>query len=42
MLVLEAGRDDSLWVVYIHMPAALSFPIGNHFYDWRYESDPEP
>ena len=42
MLVLEAGRPDYLWDVYIHMPAALSFPIGNRFYDWRYESEPEP
>jgi choline dehydrogenase len=42
VLVLEAGRPDSLWDVYIHMPAALSFPIGNRFYDWRYESEPEP
>ena len=42
MLVLEAGRPDSLWDVYIHMPAALSFPIGNRFYDWKYESEPEP
>jgi choline dehydrogenase len=42
VLVLEAGRSDSLWDVYIHMPAALSFPIGNRFYDWRYESEPEP
>ena len=24
------------------MPAALSFPIGSRFYDWRYESEPEP
>ena len=24
------------------MPAALAFPIGNRFYDWRYESEPEP
>jgi len=22
--------------------AALSFPIGNRFYDWKYESEPEP
>jgi choline dehydrogenase len=29
VLVLEAGRPDSLWDVYVHMPAALSFPIGN-------------
>ena len=37
------GRPpDSLWDVYIHMPAALSFPIGNRFYDWKYESEPEP
>jgi choline dehydrogenase len=42
VLVLEAGRNDWLWDVYVHMPAALSFPIGNRFYDWRYKSDPEP
>ena len=42
MLVLEAGRPDSLWDVFIHMPAALAFPIGSRFYDWRYESEPEP
>ncbi|MGH2856510.1 MAG: choline dehydrogenase [Solirubrobacteraceae bacterium] len=42
VLVLEAGRSDSVWDVYIHMPAALSFPIGNRFYDWKYESEPEP
>ena len=42
VLVLEAGRPDYRWDVYIHMPAALSFPIGNRFYDWRYESEPEP
>ncbi|MGH2861747.1 MAG: choline dehydrogenase [Solirubrobacteraceae bacterium] len=42
VLVLEAGRPDYLWDVYIHMPAALSFPIGNRFYDWKYQSEPEP
>src|SRR5204863_6067086 len=42
VLVLEAGRRDSPWDVYIHMPAAFSFPIGNRFYDWKYESEPEP
>jgi choline dehydrogenase len=42
VLVLEAGRTDSWWDLYIHMPAALSFPIGNRFYDWKYESEPEP
>ena len=24
------------------MPAALTFPIGSKFYDWKYESEPEP
>jgi len=42
VLVLEAGRTDSLWDVFIHMPAALAFPIGSRFYDWKYESEPEP
>ena len=42
VLVLEAGRQDSWWDVYVHMPAALSFPIGNSRYDWGYESEPEP
>ena len=42
VLVLEAGRPDYRWDVFIHMPAALAFPIGNRFYDWRYESGPEP
>jgi len=42
VLVLEAGRSDYIWDVYIHMPAALSFPIGNRLYDWKYESEPEP
>ena len=42
VLVLEAGRPDYRWDPYIHMPAALTFPIGNRFYDWKYESEPEP
>ncbi len=42
VLVLEAGRNDSRWDVLVHMPAALAFPIGSRFYDWRYESEPEP
>ena len=42
VLVLEAGRPDWSWDVFIHMPAALAFPIGNRFYDWRYGSEPEP
>jgi choline dehydrogenase len=42
VLVLEAGRADWRFDVFIHMPAALAFPIGSRFYDWRYESEPEP
>lgn len=42
VLVLEAGRPDYWWDVFIHMPAALAFPIGNKRYDWMYESEPEP
>jgi len=42
VLVLEAGRPDYRWDVFIHMPAALTFPIGSRFYDWKYESEPEP
>lgn len=42
VVVLEAGRWDAWWDVFIHMPAALAFPIGSRFYDWRYRSDPEP
>ena len=33
VLVLEAGRPDYKWDVFIHMPAALMFAIGNRFYD---------
>jgi len=42
VLVLEAGRADFLWDVVIHMPAALTMPIGNPRYDWCYRSEPEP
>ena len=42
VLVIEAGRRDYKWDVFIHMPAALAFPIGSKFYDWKYESEPEP
>ncbi len=42
VLVLEAGRPDYIWDIFIHMPAGLSVPIGNRFYDWCYESEPEP
>jgi len=42
VLVLEAGRSDYPFDLFIHMPAALTFPIGSRFYDWKYESEPEP
>jgi len=42
VLVLEAGRPDFIWDPFIHMPAALPYPIGNRLYDWKYESEPEP
>ncbi len=42
VLVLEAGRPDSRWDIFIHMPGAFSIPIGKARYDWMYESEPEP
>lgn len=42
VLVLEAGRSDSILDPFIHMPAALPYPIGNRLYDWKYTSEPEP
>jgi choline dehydrogenase len=42
VLVLEAGRSDNRLDPFIHMPAALPYPIGNRLYDWKYESEPEP
>ena len=42
VLVIEAGRTDSFWDIFIHMPAALTIPIGNKHYDWMYQSEPEP
>jgi len=41
VLVLEAGRSDYPWDLLIQMPAALTFPSGNRWYDWCYESEPE-
>ena len=42
VLVLEAGRSDYAWDLLIQMPAALPYPAGKSFYDWKYVSDPEP
>mgnify|MGYP003334367520 CR=1 FL=1 len=41
VLLIEAGRPDAWWDVFIRMPAALTYPIGSRFYDWGYESEPE-
>ena len=41
ILVLEAGRPDWRFDVFLHMPAALTFPIGSPLYDWAYRSEPE-
>lgn len=42
VLVLEAGRRDWWFDPFIHMPAALTYPIGSRFWDWMYSSQPEP
>jgi choline dehydrogenase len=42
VLVLEAGHSDFRIDPFVHMPAALPYPIGSRFYDWQYESEPEP
>ena len=42
VLVLEAGRPDWRFDVFLHMPAALAFPVGSPLYDWAYRSEPEP
>jgi choline dehydrogenase len=41
VLVIEAGRPDYRLDVFVHMPAALTFPIGSRYYDWGYRSEPE-
>ena len=33
VLVLEAGRPDYIWDIFIHMPAGLMYPLGNKAYD---------
>ena len=40
VLVLEAGPADRS--IFIHMPAAFSFPLANDRYNWYYHGDPEP
>lgn len=42
VLVLEAGRRHSKLDYPVRVPAAFLFVMGNKFYDWQYESEPEP
>ncbi|HLU59197.1 MAG TPA: choline dehydrogenase [Pseudonocardia sp.] len=42
VLVLESGRPDYSWDVLMRMPAGIAFTRGVSFYDWRYQSEPEP
>jgi choline dehydrogenase len=42
VLVLEGGRPDFDWDVLVRMPAGIAFTRGVGFYDWRYQSEPEP
>ncbi len=42
VLLLEAGGRDHKLDFRIHMPAALSMPIGSRSLDWRLQSEPEP
>jgi choline dehydrogenase len=39
VLVLEAGRKDDTWK--IHMPAALTFNLGDDKYNWYYHTEPQ-
>ena len=40
VLVLEAGDSDAS--IFVQMPSAMAFPIGNPRYDWMYRTEPEP
>ena len=42
VLVLEAGRPDAWWDVFLHMPAALAFPLANRFFAWGYRPEAAP
>lgn len=39
ILVLEAGRRDDTWK--IHMPAALTYNLGDEKYNWYYHTEPQ-
>jgi choline dehydrogenase len=40
VLLLEAGPMD--YSLFIHMPAAFTYPLADDKYNWFYESEPEP
>jgi choline dehydrogenase len=40
VLLLEAGPRDRTWK--IHMPAALTYNLGDDKYNWYYETEPQP
>ncbi|MDH3690260.1 MAG: choline dehydrogenase [Gammaproteobacteria bacterium] len=40
VLLLEAGPMDRS--LYIHMPAAFSYPLADDKFNWYYHTDPEP
>ncbi len=42
VLVIEAGRRNSRFDYPVRVPAAFLFVMGNKFYDWMYQSEPEP
>ncbi len=40
--LIEAGPADHRWDPRLHMPAALSFVLASSWYNWAYQSEPEP
>ena len=40
VLLLEAGPPDHS--LFIHMPAAVSYPLADDTYNWAYDTEPEP
>ncbi|TDD83459.1 choline dehydrogenase [Saccharopolyspora karakumensis] len=42
VLVVEAGHRSSRFDYPVRVPAAFLFVLGNRFYDWGYQSEPEP
>lgn len=42
VVLVEAGPEDHAWDFRLHMPAALSEVLASRYYNWHYESEPEP